>query len=64
MTIKHKHNGKETLLPAYRVEYDERASVLLAFDSAGAQLHSYTGGTAYVTNDAGQTVGIYNLNKK
>lgn len=63
MTVKHKA-GKETLTPAHHVEYDERVSTLTAFDMEGKTIGTFSGGTAYVMNDTGQTIGIYNLNKK
>ena len=64
MTVKHKVDGKEKLTSAHSVEFDARTSVLTAFDAEEKPLRTYTGGTAFVTNDTGQTVGIYNLNKK
>lgn len=64
MTVKHKTDGKETLTPAHSVEFDARTSVLTAFKEDGSTVRSFERGTAFVTNDTGQTIGIYNLNKK
>lgn len=63
MTVKHKTDGKETLTPAHSVEFDARASILTAFKEDGSVVRTFEGGNAYVTNDTGQTVGIYNLKK-
>lgn len=61
-TLKHIDDSKkETLQAVTAVTFDHETSNLVGHGTDGDK--HYTGGVAYVMNDNGKTVGMYNLRK-
>jgi hypothetical protein len=58
LTIKHVCDGREEVVPVVSVDYDADKNELVG---ASGPTHTFTTGIAYVMNERGQTVAIYNL---
>lgn len=66
LSIKHvAEDGSERIEQADSVEYNAQKWVLVGLDANGRPNGvEFKGGHAFVMNDAGKTVGVYNLNKQ
>jgi hypothetical protein len=66
-SVKHREGGVETIKSVESVAYDSKRNEFVGTGCtdtkiAGGTLR-YTSGVVFVTNEAGQTIGIYNLKK-
>ena len=65
LTIKvREEDGAERLVQAVSVSVDQRSGRLTAHGVLVPTDVSYESGHVYAMNESGQTVGVYNLNKK
>jgi hypothetical protein len=72
MTIKHvEDNGHETVVTVNDVSFDPKDGCLIGYGSPGPDegarvngMVRYNSGHAFVMNEQGKTVGVYNLRPK
>ena len=61
-SLKHRERGIETLKSVESVTFDEAKNQLVGHGVEGDL--KYTSGVVFVSNENGQTVGIYHLTKR
>lgn len=65
MTLKHVDTeGMETVVSVATVSFDAKKNVLLGLSQEGRPLHRWAEGHAYLMNEAGKTVAVYQMQSK
>jgi len=65
LTVKHVDtNGSENIVSVASVSFDKDANCLVGHGSSGVGSIRWNSGSAFVMNEEGKTVGVYNLNMK
>jgi len=61
-TVKHvAPNGEEHVVSVTSVQFDREANVLRGLGADGVAFVGWTAGHAYVMNESGRTVAVYNI---
>ena len=65
LTVKHVDtNGSENIVSVNSVSFDKEANCLIGLGANGVGSIRWTSGSAFVMNEQGKTVGVYNLSMR